>query len=443
MSTNAETREHHPYSPSTLQNLEACPCYLSKQAETPHERTTAGTRAHGVAETGVDDNRLDDDDAAAAAECLDFVDQRRQLMEEARAREVQKIALTLINPYATPDHSEEKTAQAEKYVLAILELKETYLPIDDLEFKEKIYTTVKGTDGKDYPFTKEVIVKGTTAGYIDHGFVSHDRKYAELFDWKFGFWPVEQADNNLQGLAYCLGIMRAHPQLERVMFFFKQPHLQTLSQVLVTRDQVPALYLRIQVVVAKARTARQEKNFATANPMVPVCNFCANIATCPAVTALACRVGNKFHPLAIPENITPSMLHNTRDTTLGLALAQVVAVWAKSYKTQITDRILRGEADIPPGQTLQQRADREIVDRDKYKEIALKHITEKQYADACSVTFGKVEEIIKDKAPRGLKTATLEVFNKELADSGAVIRGQPYTFLRAIPEKSDKPKTES
>jgi hypothetical protein len=425
MST-AETREHHPYSPSTLQNLEACACYESKQSETPHERTTAGTRAHGVAETGVDDNRLDDDDAAAAAECLDFVDQRRQLLEEARTRSMQDL-----------------TEVERIHVLAVKELKETYLPIDDVEFKESRIVKKTLEDGTEVLVFEERIIKGSTAGYVDHGFLSHDRKYAELFDWKFGFWPVEQADNNLQGLAYCLGILHKYPTLDQVQFFFKQPHLQTLSHVFVTREQIPALYLRIQVVVAKARTARREKNFATANPMVPVCNFCANIATCPAVTAFACRVGNKFHPLGIPENITPSMLHNTRDTTLGLALAQVLSVWAKSFKTQITDRILRGEADIPPGQTLQQRADREIVDRDKYKSIALKHITEKQYQDACTVTFGKVEEIIKDKAPRGLKTATLEVFNKELTDSGAVIRGQPYTFLRAIPEKSDKPKTES
>src|SRR6266705_1203291 len=69
-----ESRTHHPYSPSTLQSLEACPCYQSR--ENKHARTIIGTISHNVAETGVDDARLDDDDAAAVAECLDFYEQR-------------------------------------------------------------------------------------------------------------------------------------------------------------------------------------------------------------------------------------------------------------------------------------------------------------------------------------------------------------------------------
>src|SRR6267142_3971383 len=240
----SESRTHHPYSPSKLQYLEACPCYENRESN--HERTLAGTIAHGVAESGKDDNRLGDDDAAAAAECLDFVEQRRRLMQE--------------DALAVP----------------IIELKETYLPIDDLQFAD---------------------AQSTTAGYIDHGFISHDGTYAEIFDWKFGFWPVEQADNNLQGLAYCLGTFHRFPKLEKVRFFFKQPHLQTISDVLVSRADVPALYLRIQVVVARARAARTAGNFDTARPMVPVCNFCAHIAKCPKVTEFACRVGAKFHPL--------------------------------------------------------------------------------------------------------------------------------------------------
>jgi hypothetical protein len=167
---------------------------------------------------------------------------------------------------------------------------------------------------------------------------------------------------------------------------------------------------------------------------VPACNFCANIARCPAVLKFACCVGNKFHPLAIPADITPSALHSSRDTVLGLQLASVVSVWAKAFKTQITDRIIRGEADIPPGHILQTRSEREIADPVKYRDIALRYITQQQLIDASTIGFGKVEEAIKDKTPRGAKKAAVETFNKELLDSGAVRKEQPYTFLKAKPE---------
>jgi len=395
--SDANVRVHHPYSPSTLQSLEACPCYIGKQSAVEHERTTAGTRAHGVAESGEDDNRLSDEDAAAAAECLDFVEHHRRLFEEARTRYIQEHKLCGCDP--------------------VLEVKEAYLPIDDEVFPD---------------------AKSTTAGYVDHCVIDHTVTHAKLFDWKFGMWPVEDADNNLQGIAYVLGLAKRYPSLLRFEFFFKQPHLNSVSHACWSREQLPALYLRVQTVVARARAARAailRDDWTGANPMVPACNFCGNLGRCPAVAAFACKVGNKFHPLAIPADITPSALHSTRDTLLGLQLASVVSVWAKAFKTQVTDRIIRGEADIPPGHTLQTRSERAIADVVRFREVALRHVTEQQLQDASTVGFGKIEDSIKEKAPRGAKKAAVESFNTELLDSGAVVREQPYTFLKATPEK--------
>jgi hypothetical protein len=316
---------------------------------------------------------------------------------------------------------------AEKETPAIEEIKEAYLPIDDLEFVEGDRT-----------------IKSTTAGYVDHGLIDHTRTYAELFDWKFGFWPVEKADNNLQGLSYCLGMFHKYKSLEKIRFWFKQPHLNLISDVTVTRAQIPELYLRIQTVVARAREARRLGDYSSARPTVPNCNFCANLGTCPAVSAFACKVGAKFYPLQIPDNITPTMIHSGRDTVLGLRLAQVMGVWAKAFKARITDRVICGESDCPPGHVLQQRSDREVADPDKYKGVALRYITQAQYEAACSVTFGKVEEAIKDKAPRGQKKAMIEQFNSELTNTGAIKQNDPYTFLRAIADKNTENKqTES
>src|SRR6187551_3557979 len=87
--TDAE-RVHHSYSPSSLQSLEACPCYRNKQEVVLHERCIAGTKAHNVTETGEDDKELSDEDAVAAAECMDFYARRVELLEEARLREINK-----------------------------------------------------------------------------------------------------------------------------------------------------------------------------------------------------------------------------------------------------------------------------------------------------------------------------------------------------------------
>jgi len=394
--SDANVRVHHPYSPSTLQSLEACPCYIGKQSAVEHERTTAGTRAHGVAESGEDDNRLSDEDAAAVAECLDFVEGHRVELEARRIR----------------DASLTGREQPE-----LLEIKEAYLPIDDVILPD-------GT-------------LHTTAGYCDHALIAHCRTYAIMADWKYGRWFVTAAPENTQGIAYALGLFKKFPTLQRIQFFFKQPLLEHVSEAVFTREQIPALYLRIQTIVARAVAARQSGDFSSATPTVPVCNFCANLGKCPAVAAMIIRVSKKFHPLGVPDDVTPSALHSSRDTVQGLELAAVAACWAKAYKTQVTDRILRGEADIPPGHKIQTKADREIADAEKYKSIALRRLTPGQYEQSCTVVFGKVEGFIKDAAPRGSKKAAIETFNAELEAEGALVKGQPYSFLKAVSTKEE------
>lgn len=386
--SDAEQRKHHDYSPSTLQNLEVCPAYRGRQSETPHERTTAGTRAHGVVDTGEDDNLLGDDDAIHAADCLDFVARRRQLMEEARSRD--------------QNLDEPPLPQ-------IIELKETYLPVDDID---------------------------TTAGYVDRALIDHTRASAELFDWKFGMWAVEKADNNLQGIAYSLGLFHKYPSLKSIHFWFKQPTLDVITDAVFTRAQIPALYLRVQTVVARAREARRTGDFATANPAVPACNFCANLGTCPKVAAFACKIGSKFFPLEMPEEITPTMVMSPKETKLAMRLSQVMAVWSGAFRAQVTDRVLRGAAEMPAGYTLQSRSNREVVVPAQFKKLALAFLTESEYAGITPVPgFGAVEEAIKEKAPRGQKKAAIESFQQQLEDTGAVVRSQPYSFLRAISEE--------
>lgn len=374
--TTTEQRPHHPFSPSTLQFLEACPHYQSRSEA--NERAIAGTIAHAVIESRQDDARLSDEDAEAVADCADFFERRKASM---------------VGP--------------------ITELKEVYLPIDDCEFED-------GT-------------KATTAGYVDCVLISGDKTYAEMMDWKFGQWHVTKAVENLQGIAYALGLFHKYPTIEKIKFWFKMPHLDYISEAEFTRDNIPDLYLRIQVVVARARDARSRNDFSLAAPSTPTCNFCSRIGNCDKVSGFACKIGNKFHPLQIPDSITPTTLHTDRDTTLGMRLASVMAVWSEAFRRQVSDRVLRGDADIPCGFKLESRTKRDLADAKKFKETSLKYVTEPEYSELQDPPgFGKLEDLISDKAIRGQKKAAIQRFKAELEASGAVTKSQPYVFLKAV-----------
>lgn len=422
LSAPSQERTHHSYSPSTTQTLEVCPCYRSRK-DVVHIRAIMGTLAHGVTETGEDDARLSDEDTLAAVDCIEFYERRKQLMEEARQRDCDRAAAALAGE------------GADGIIPPLIELKETYLAVDAKLFFD-LYTD---------PLTGEIVnerVTATTAGYVDRALISHDNKRAELFDWKFGMWPVEEADNNLQGISYLLGLFRKIPTLEEIHFWFKQPLLDSISDAKFTRAQADALYLRIQVVVARAREARRLADFSMARPYVPACNFCANIGVCPKVADFACNVGRKFHPIEIPEDITPSMVHSPKNSKLGLMLAGVLKVWCDAFRRQVSDRVIRGDAPLPEGQIIVSMSKREIIDKDKFKAVTLQFITEAEYMKTLDPAFTPIEDIISEAAPRGQKKAQIEAYQAALFESGAVKKGDPFSFLKAVPAKKDKPTQE-
>lgn len=381
----SEDRQHHAFSPSTLQNLEACPCYEGTQTE--HVRAIAGTRAHKVIETLVDDNLLSDDDAENAAECMDFYNQRKQLMEE------------------------DANSAPVGAIFPIIELSETYLPVDDEVFP----------DG----------VKATTAGYFDRAIIDHTGTYCEAFDWKFGKWKVTECADNLQAIAYVLGLFKKFSKLEKIRFFFKQPALDLVSEHVFLREQIPSLHLRVKVVVARAREARRTKTFDSANPTIPGCLFCRHIGVCPAVTKFACKVGKKFAPLQVPASVTPSMIQDEKNTGIGMQLAQVLAVWSGAFRSVAADRVLRG-APLPAGYHLVSREGaRTVIDTIAFKTIALEILSEEEFSAARKIVLGAVEQAISDKMPRGEKKAAVVKFKADVEQVNAVEKGAGACYLQA------------
>jgi hypothetical protein len=161
------------------------------------------------------------------------------------------------------------------------------------------------------------------------------------------------------------------------------------------------------------------------------------LGVCPKVAALACRVAKKFHPLAFPDEINPSLLLSPGMTKQCMLLAQVVEIWAGAVKRQVSDKVLRGSMEMPEGYGLQTMRRREVCDKKKFKEVALRYVSPEVLDEAADIPFGAIESAISDAAPRGQKTAAVKQFGDELISAGAAKLGDEFSFLRV---KSGKNK---
>lgn len=382
MNTETQTEKyHHPFGPSKLSALEFCPCYESRN-ET-HIKAAIGTMQHKVTETGEDDLRLSDDEATAAAECLDFV-------------EKQKVALSVDGP--------------------VSEINEVYLPVDKV---------VLHWAGEEH--------QGTTGGWLDTVLISRVNRLAVAFDWKFGRWAVEAAEHNIQGICYALGIFLAYPEIETVRFYFKQPHIKVLTTAVFTRADIPRLYTRVLTVVhrgVEAQTGIMPK-WEMAKPGYPVCMFCNRLGSCPKVAQMALHVSKKFWPTGVPADVTPNSVIEPSMARARVQLASILQVWCKAVRKQESERALRG-GPIPEGYRLEQKTPRVIVDPAKFKQVALTHLTPEEFDSTLDYEFGKVEKLVKDKTPRGQKENALKQLDQAWREAGAVKDGQSYSFLSAI-----------
>jgi hypothetical protein len=83
---------------------------------------------------------------------------------------------------------------------------------------------------------------------------------------------------------------------------------------------------------------------------------------------------------------------------------------------------------------------REIVDQAKLKTVALRYITDAEWQSTLDTSFGAIEDLISEKAPRGQKEATVLEFRNAILEIGAVRMGDKFSFLRAVAEKKQKQK---
>lgn len=376
-------RKHHPFSPSKLQALEACPGYSSK-SNSDNAASLAGTLQHSAVEEGIslDDPSLSDEHAEAVLACKNY----RQ---------------TILDRY--PGGT---TVQ------------EVYLPVDDVKF------FVPGDP------TEWV---GTTAGYLDFAVISADGTQAEICDWKFGLWSVEPAENNLQGIAYLLGLVKRYPNLRTVAVHFVMPHRNEIDFHTFTSDQFPALYLRVQVVVARALAELRKSGTQQRECRVGNCLFCGNLGTCPAAAGFVLKVGKKYSPAEVPDNVTPSLLSSAAASSQMMAIAHLMETWAKAVRSQITARAIEDDDWLPEEYKLMSRAENSVKDWFAVVQAARKAgVSKAAIREALTIRMTPINEAISANNPRGQKKAAMKDFTDGLLQAGILEKDEPVYFLQRL-----------
>lgn len=370
-----------------------------------------GTKQHDAVDSKLDDPSLPDYRAAAVVECIHFAEERLKAYPGGKM------------------------------------LREEYLPVDDEHILNPAWTAWKNQEKPLKKNEPRRLFLGTTAGYMDIGIISVDETEGEIIDWKFGNNAVEPADNNVQGMAYALGLLKRYPKLKRIKVRFIMPHVDYATEHTFVRADFDTMMVRVRTIVHRSiEAAKDPEDFSMATPNTSSCLFCGLIGKCTKVAEVSLKLGKKYRPLEIPANVTPSTVSDPKDVAIGIRLAAIVATWAEAFRRQATARTVEDPNFIPEGYVLVESQRRAVIKAHALGEIAKGYIPpEHQHlVDALfDVPIGELEKLVSTWAARGEKEKTVEDFGKKALEQGALELGKPFAFLRQNRVQEGDKKTAS
>lgn len=387
-------RGHHPDSPSSLQSSESCALFLNEQRDSA--ASIAGTLQHKAAETR-DFSILESDEQVAAVKAyLDYVDSTN--------------------------------AQA-------------FAGLDDVFVLKEIFVSVGSEKTGEYI--------GITGGYPDEAYVAET--FAYIYDAKFGRVPIEKTKENLQGIAYALGLFEKFPKLQRVTVCFFAPYQgwsdaeqKERYEHTFLRTDVTALELRIRTVIARKKSAvKQLENtgsWQSATPKNDLCIWCARKGDCKKLHALVIRGSEKHSDFIVPQELNPVALTKPELVKQSFKWANQVETIAKAVKDRCNKIAKEDDMDLGPELKLSKRTERqtknivELIAGAKRNGLSIRE----DVLPLLSIPFTKLEEAVKKMAAKGKGAEAIRRLNADWEEHGATQMGTPNYFLTEARSPKEK-----
>lgn len=279
-------------------------------------------------------------------------------------------------------------------------------------------------------------------GYTDRLLVHMDNT-ADLIDWKFvRAKEVADAEINMQGKDYVVGIFEdprfAAVTAIRVHFVMPRLGSATSTPVPFTRADIPTLKLEILTLLRRAQHTDSKKfRGGELHPHYDVCKYCKHAGRCVALRKIADKIGRSYDPDGygkqpeIPWTTHASQVKTPEERGQLQQLASLMDEWVSSVRHHNLTASLESAENLPAGYQLDYvKARRRVVSASALLAAAQEFgVTTQDLIDAATLSWGKVESALKERAPRGEKGRIVAAFTERTEELGAVDRPEPTPRL--------------
>jgi len=268
-------------------------------------------------------------------------------------------------------------------------------------------------------------------GYVDRFFIVADE--AALFDFKFGFNPVDPAETNPQMWAYAIGIFEKYPFVKKLVLYILQPRLNYIDSAEFERSKdLGTMKVRIKSIIERAKVATPEM----AKPG-DQCVYCNRLATCDAVQGMTLALAKSYdlaHDAQLPDLFHPRQLATPEKRAQAQRLVPVLEAWCGSVRKHNVEFAKEG-GEIPGYSLTTVQGSRRISDAIKAHQVVKDQLTHEEFMTCVTVNFKELSDQVAAKAPRGQKQEERDKLEDALTDANALSRGQESYQLRKTKTK--------
>ena len=277
-------------------------------------------------------------------------------------------------------------------------------------------------------------IMGLTFGTADLVLVSG--AHAKIGDAKFGWNPVEDAETNLQGWAYAIGVYEKWPSVDHVEVVFAQPRLDSVSRANFYRKaDLERMKLRVMTVIARAKDHKPED----LKPSEFACLYCGAKATCVALHKKALVISSKFIELSPDKELldiyNPEQLATPELRGKAEILRRILEPWCEKVKKENIRFVLEEGGEVPGFEVKSRAGKRTVTDPQITWELVKDRLTPDEFAAVTEVSVAQLLKAYSEKAPKGSKERFKQEIEDRLTDAGVLQGGNEVRYLQRIKEK--------
>jgi hypothetical protein len=299
-----------------------------------------------------------------------------------------------------------------------------YMRSDDPELAQKILTVVKRADAQsEYEPLKEVELdftplklKDFEKGHADRIIIlgvndDEEPEHAEMIDFKFGAWEVEQVNENIQFRAYALGLFIQFPSLQSVRVRIIQPELGLdANHTFLRARDYDMIVTQIGAVVRRRHKWLETRDTALLRSNPDNCSFCGAQATCAIWQQQMARMANDANVLSAPvvpiEHLEDPSTADVNELLRAYRWIKPMEEYLKKFKRfalAVYDAgLISDELTLT-----EKKGDASILDplfvRDFLKERY--GVSHDEFIASCDISIGSIRNLVQERSKHGEKEA--------------------------------------